>query len=415
VEPRLRPGRLDLRGRDDSPLAGAAREGCAPAGARAMKAPMRLELDDDQRLIQESVRRFAEAELAPHAYAWDKAAALPAQVFAGLAELGLTGMWVGPELGGTGLGWRAAVLALEELARGDASVAVRLLEHGAQCLPALALGEGAHALAAGLSSGEVIAAWAHAEPEGGELGGLATVAERTASGWRLVGHKSSVLAAPAASRLVISARVEGAPGLFVVPAGAAGLTASPLPGRLGLRGAGAVHLSLDGVELAEDARLSLGPDPSRALSSLLVRASVGAAAISVGVGRAALEAARGYALERRQFGKPIAELQAIQWKLADAAMELDAARLLVAHAAGLADADDGAASSSLVAAAAKARVFASESAVRAAMQAVQVFGGNGFVREYPVERLLRDAKVLELEGGPTGRHRQALAAALLAS
>lgn len=347
---------------------------------------MDLELTEDQRMIQESVRRYAAEKLAPNAYAWDRDCRIPRDVFEGLAELGLMGMHVAADEGGAELDLITGCIAIEELARQDGAVGLSVAVHNAMVLAHLA----------GADS-ETKAAWMAPLLAGEVTGAFLSDIEVTASGsdWTVRGRVQHVPRAADADVLVIRG-----PHTFVVPVGAKGVTITPIDNPLGMRGTRAAIVELEDVKVSP-----VGP----ASSKMNTADNVALGAVAVGIGRGALEEARAYALERKQFKKPIAELQAIQWMIADSAVELDAARMLVHRAAHLVDRDADA-----VQASAEARLFASESAVRAAMKAIQIFGGNGFVREFPVERYLRDAKVLVTFDGTIDRQREVVADALLA-
>lgn len=372
---------------------------------------MRFELSDDQRMVQESVRRFVEAEVRPNARAWDEAEALPRDVLGGLAELGIMGMLVPSELGGAGLDFVSGTVAIEEIARYSGSLALAVASHNTLAI--------AHLCRAGteeqqarwlpsLATGERLSAWALTEPASRfaalasrSFDDLETCATKRGESWVLAGSKRSVVCGAEADLVVVIARTEGDSdpasfglGAFVVERGSRGLSARPIRGALGLRAADTADLELSSVEISDQHRLGVPGNAASDVLAVLERARIGAAAVAIGLARGSLEEARAYALERRQFGKPIADFQAIQWMLADIATELDGARLLVRRAAALADSDQ-----SLAPFAAQAKLYASELAVRAAMKAIQIHGGYGFTRDFPVERYLRDAKSLEIEPG----------------
>lgn len=304
---------------------------------------MDLDLNDDQQMIQQSVRSFATERVAPNAYAWDKAAAIEPAIFTELAELGLMGMHVAAELDVV-----TGCIALEELARQDASLAAIVASHN---ISALVVEE--------LASGEQRGAYVVAD---GQL----------------------VIGGAAADVFVRSGE----------PVERSAATVEAAQNLLGLRAAALAHVSFEGT--------------AHRLAALDDRWNVATAAVLVGVGRGALEEARAYALDRKQFKKPIADFQAIQWMLADVAMEVDAARMLTHAAASTIDHDGSAERPS-----AEARMFAAGAAVSAAMKAIQIFGGNGFVREFPVERYLRDAKTLSVLDGTVDRHKQTVAREIL--
>jgi alkylation response protein AidB-like acyl-CoA dehydrogenase len=351
---------------------------------------MRFELTADEQMIRESVRRFVDAEVKPHAVEWDKRGELPVAVIRALAELGMMGMMVEPDLGGAGLGAMAAVIALEEIARGDASLALSAAVHNLiamgtieaagsdeqkrRLLPAMARGE--RLGSAALSSSDLAAV-----PSG----------ER----WVLSGSASFV--APADPGALIVVHAGGAS--FVVDSQAHGLSIERIEGRLGLRASSMARVSFDRVDAEQLRGSALAVTEQQRLAL---------AAVAVGIGQASVEASRQYALDRRQFERAIAEFQAIQWMIADMATEIDAARLLLLRAADLADRGEA-----LDASAGEARVFAAEAAERAAMKAIQIHGGYGYTREFAVERYLRDAKVIKVLAGGVDVERSTIARSVL--
>ncbi|MCA9553979.1 MAG: acyl-CoA dehydrogenase family protein [Myxococcales bacterium] len=351
---------------------------------------MRFALDDDQGMIQDAVRRFAEAEVGPKAREVDEAARFWGDALGQLAELGLLAMSIPESAGGSGLDPVAAATAVEELARQDGALAAAVAHHDiaahalmrAGCevqrttwLPRLA-GQEALAVYVGAAD-DLRIEGPHEDP-------------------RVSGALSFVPLGAEASLLLVRVRGE----LVSVDLSTQGVLRSPVQGALGLRGLGWAHLSMEG------AKATVAAVDAAAWAEVEAARAVRLSAVSVGLAGAALSAARGYALERKQFRRPIADFQAIQWKLADVATETDAARLMTLRAADLLRRGEPAA-----AAAAQARLLATAAGVKAGYEAVQIFGGNGFVREYVVERLLRDAKVL---ASSAGHPADAVAQALLA-
>lgn len=375
---------------------------------------MRFELTDEQRMVQESVRRFAESVVAPRAYHADKHGALAPEAITGLAELGLWGARLGAETGGAELPLTTTALALEEIGRRDGSLALLAASHNLEVVAHLARLGGAAAKARWLSrlgAGELLGAFAFAEAGDPSPEAFGTTAQADGEAVILEGAKVAVVGGAAAGLFVVFAREEERGGLsaFLVDATAPGVSVSPLDGLLGMRAAGLARLELSGVRVSAEARLGTPGEALAEAQAAFDEAKLGRAAVAVGLGRGALEEARRYAQERKQFGKPIADFQAIQWMLADIATELDGARLLVYAAADLADRG-----MPFAGAAAKAKVFATEAAVRAAAKAVQIFGGNGFIREIPVERHLRDARLLAVDAGPQALERVVIARDLYA-
>lgn len=340
---------------------------------------MDFDLSEEQTLVLESVRRLA-LELKKTAPERDRRAQLDLEATQAVEALGLYGLTVPADAGGAGLPLVTAVLVIEALARHDPAVAHTLSVHLTSAWPLLeaALGDPGLILADG---GPVTVAWLEAarfQPEQ-----IATSATATAGGYTLDGHKPWVALGASGRPIWVVASSAGELGLYLVSPNAPGLSRQ-VTDALGLRGAAFAHLGFSGVPAQK-----IGGPLNAALPRLLASARLGAAAVAVGVGRAALEEARAYALERRQFNQPIADFQAIQWMLADLATENDGARLLALSAAAVLDrgeADHGRA--------ARAKVRALEAGIDAAMKAIQIFGGNGYVREYPVERQLRDISTL---------------------
>ncbi|MCK6546564.1 acyl-CoA dehydrogenase family protein [Myxococcota bacterium] len=376
---------------------------------------MHFELSDDDKMIQESVRRFVDTEVKPHAGAWDKKGELPLPAVRGLAELGLMGMFIPGELGGAGLGMTAGAVAIEEIARHDGSLALTVASHNSLCLGHLMIAANDAQKARwvpALASGEKLGAWGLTEAESGsDSASLRTTATRDGDRWILNGSKNFITQGSLGEVFVIIARTDPhAPkkseGLsaFVLEKGMKGFSQRPIHGKLGMRASDTAELSFDHVEVPAENLIGVEGQAFRDVVKVLERGRIGIGALGVGIARGALEEARAYALDRKQFNKPIADFQAIQWMLADIATEVDAARLLVHRAAYLADAKEP-----LGAAPAQAKLFASEAAVRASMKAIQIFGGYGYTREFPVERYLRDAKLLEIGEGTSEIQRMVIA------
>ncbi|HUF75446.1 MAG TPA: acyl-CoA dehydrogenase family protein [Longimicrobiales bacterium] len=386
----------------------------------------------EQLEIQALAREFAESELRPRAAGWDARRALDDRVFAELAELGFLGMLVPEEHGGLGFDFATYLLVLEELARGDASVALTvavqngpvgtlLSRHGsdeqkARWLPALA-------------SGEAIGAFALSEPgAGSDAASLETRARPDGDGWCLTGDKRWVTNGARAGLVIVFARVEGEVpgedgdarvGAFLVAPGADGYRVGKREQTLGLRASETVSVALDDVRVGPDGLVGDAAQGLHYALEALDVGRVGCAAQAVGIGRAAMEHAAAYALEREQFDGPIARFGAIQEKLARMAERLAAARALAFEAAAALDAAaDGSGHprtglGGVTARAALAKVCASEAATWVADEAIQIFGGYGYMRHYPVERLLRDAKGTEILEGTSEIMRHVIARELL--
>jgi alkylation response protein AidB-like acyl-CoA dehydrogenase len=379
--------------------------------------------------IQATAREFAASELRPRAAEWDERRALDEEVFAKLAELGFLGMLIPEEYGGLGFDFATYVGVLEELAWGDASVALSVAVHNGPVATLVVR----HASEAQkrrwlpqLASGETLGAFAMSEPRSGsDPGGLATRARRSDSGWAVTGEKRWITNGGRAGLVVVFAATEddGAVGAFVVSPDAPGYSVGKREQTLGLRASETVGLQLENVAVAADDLVGHEREGLRYAMEALDVGRVGTAAQAVGIGRAAMEHAAVYALERRQFGQPIARFGAIQEKLARMAERLAAGRALTLEAAlALGEVTDGAGGErprsrhgleGRTARAAVAMLAASDAATGAADEAVQVFGGYGYMRHYPVERLLRDAKGTEIYGGTSEIMRHVIARELL--
>jgi alkylation response protein AidB-like acyl-CoA dehydrogenase len=354
-------------------------------------------LSEEQELLKKTVREFAEAELAPHSREWDEKQDFPREVFTKLGELGLMGVAWPPEYGGAGMSTLDWAVVMEELSRVDAGVALSLAAHHSLC--------SGHIYLAGteaqkkkyltpLAKGEAVGCWGLTEwSAGSDAGGTKTTAVRDGAQWVLNGSKTFITNGRIADTAVVMAvtdKTKGKKGIsaFIVERGAKGFRAGKKEDKLGVR-------SSDTSELVfEDCRIPaenlLGAEGRGFVDTLRIldRGRIGIAAFSVGIARAALEASMKYARERKQFGHMIADFQAIQFKIAEMATNVDAARLLVHRAATLRDeGKEHTAESSM------AKLFAGESAVEVAMEAIQIHGGYGYVKDYPVERYLRDSKL----------------------
>jgi alkylation response protein AidB-like acyl-CoA dehydrogenase len=374
---------------------------------------MDFRLGDDDALLVDNVRAFCRDRVADQAAAWDDAGCIPPAVLGELGELGLLGMRVSEAEGGVALSTVAATAIVEELAIGSASLALVVSAHNFLAV--------AHIVAAGspeqrrtllpdLVSGRRIGAWALSETVSGSDAAAAqtTATAREGGGWKLDGQKAYVTSGGHAGRIVVFAAVE--PGdreaglsAFVVDREQTGLGLEPVR-PLGMRATSLSHLVLSGACVDDDRRLGALGSGLPTAKALLHESRIAIAALSCGITAAALTAARDYALERRQFGQPIADFQAIQWKLADIAMGLDAARLLTRRAAWLADAGQP-----FAAFASRAKLHASELACRATSEALQIHGGYGYTREFVVERLLRDAHACRIAEGTSQIQRLLLA------
>jgi alkylation response protein AidB-like acyl-CoA dehydrogenase len=365
---------------------------------------MDFELAEHHQHLRTSVREFARAEIAPHAQRWDKEERFPMELVPKLAAMGLLGIRIPEEYGGSGLDTTAYAICVEEIARVDGSIALTVASHNG-------LGTG-HVLSFGsedlkrrylpkAASGEWLAAWALTEPgSGSDSAALRTVARRDGNDWVIDGTKTFITQGSVGGFCVILARTNpDAPkqrGItaFVVDHGTPGFTASKHLLKLGCRASDTAELTLDGVRIPDSQRVGEVDQGFIDTMRILDRGRISIAAMALGLGYGALDKAVRYSKERKAFGKPISDFQAIQWMLADAKTELDASSLLTYRAAWLAD--QGKRHSEE---AAMAKLFASEASTKACNAALQVHGGYGYVREYDVERHLRDAKICEIGEG----------------
>jgi alkylation response protein AidB-like acyl-CoA dehydrogenase len=364
---------------------------------------MDFELPEELQAIQRTVRELCEREVVPNARAWDEAGTFPHAVVRELGALGLMGIAVPEAYGGAGLGALATAVVVEEVARHDGSLALTVASHNG-------LGQG-HLLRFGteaqrqrwlppLARGEKLAAWALTEPgSGSDAAALATTAARRGDRWVLNGTKTFITQGTVGDTFVVLARSE--PGrrqhgitAFLLEKGAKGFTQRAIHDKLGMRASDTAELHLEEVEVPDDQRIGEVGEGFLNTLQILDRGRITIGALAVGLHRGALEEARRYAKERRTFGKPIAEHQAIAFMLADMATELAAARLLVHRAAALCDAGQPFSRE-----ASMGKLFASEAAMRATGKAIQIHGGYGYTRDFPVERYFRDAKLCEIGEG----------------
>jgi alkylation response protein AidB-like acyl-CoA dehydrogenase len=373
---------------------------------------MEFELSAEQREIQALAREFAEAEIEPHAAEWDREHHFPHDLYDRLGELGLMGVCVPEELGGAGADFLSYMLVLEELSRGDAGVGVTVAVHtSAATLPIVANGtrEQREELVPPLARGERLGAFALTEAESGsDAASLRARAEPDGDGWRITGRKQWATNARHAGTFVLFARTDAGISCFLVDGGSEGLEISGEEEKLGLNSSSTADVVLDGVKVSGNRLLGEEGKGFRIAMTTLDGGRIGIAAQALGIAQAAYDVAHAYALERRQFGKRISDFQAIQWKLADMATEIEAARMLVYRAAWLRE--QGRPHTE---AGAMAKLFASSVARRQTAEAIQVLGGYGYTKEFPVERYYRDAKITEIYEGTSEIQRLVIAREIL--
>jgi len=381
-------------------------------------------LSDERREIRTLARQFAAGEIRPRAAEWDEAGVLGEEIFRDLAELGFLGMRVPEAYGGLDLDPLTYLLVLEELAWGDPTVALQVsVQNGlvATVIREEANDEQKERWLPALAAGELLGAFALSEPEAGsDATGLETRARREGEGWILEGRKKWVTNGGRADRTLVFARTgeaEGAIGAFFVDRSAPGYEVSGRAATMGFRASETVEVVLHGVQVPDEDRIGDPEDGFAYAARALDLGRLGVSALSVGLARAALEHAAAYAREREQFGTPIGRFGAIREKLARTATEIGGARALahrVAEAFGRTGGEEGGPGlRDRSAQAAMAKVAASEVALRAADEAVQIYGGYGYIRDYPVEKLLRDAKGTEIVEGANEILREIVARAVL--
>jgi alkylation response protein AidB-like acyl-CoA dehydrogenase len=380
-----------------------------------------FELSDDQRVLQKSVRELCERLIVPQAKSWDEEERFPHEVIKPMGEMGLFGMQVPEKYGGAGMKFHDYVVALEEIARADASVGLTMASHNSLCT--------GHIMLAGneaqkqkyvppLASGDVLGGWGLTEPgSGSDAGAARTRAVRQRQGdvdkWVINGTKTFITQGSVGGTFVVMASTspeKKAKGLtaFIIERGMPGFRTGKIIHKMGLRASDTTELVLEDVTVGDEQRLGEIDNGFFDTLKVLDKGRIGIGAWSVGIGRAAFEASRRYAKERVQFGKPLGDFQAIQHMLADMATELDAARLLVWRAAWMQDQGQRTTEESSI-----AKYYAARATVRACNAAVQIHGGYGYTREFDVERYLRDAKLAEIGEGTNEVQKMVIARELL--
>ena len=374
-------------------------------------------MTDSQRAVQEVARSFVEKEMRPVVMKYDESQEFPAPIVAKLAELGFMGITCPEELGGAGLTDLETVVIVEELARVDPSVALTVASHNSLCTGHIMLhgdDRQKRTYVPDLASGKKLGAWGLTEPgSGSDSGGMKTVAKRDGKDWVVSGSKTFITQGSVGSTYVIMAMTDPARGkhgisAFILEKGMKGFSIGRKENKLGMRASDTATLLFDAVRVPGENLIGNEGDGFRQAMAVLDGGRVGIAALSVGIAQGALEASVKYAKERSQFGKPIGEFQAIQWKLADMAADIVAARLLTQKAAWLKMNGQP-----YTMAASQAKYFASEAAVRATNEAVQIHGGYGFIKEFPVEKLYRDVKLMTIGEGTSEVQKMIIARELL--
>jgi alkylation response protein AidB-like acyl-CoA dehydrogenase len=373
---------------------------------------------DEQEQLRRSVREFAEGEIAPHVMEWDEASHFPLEIMPKLGEMGLLGIIFPEPYGGAGLGYTEYVIAIEELARVDGSVGLIIAAHNSLCSNHIfKFGNEAQKkkYLVPLAQGKKIGAWSLTEPEAGsDAGGTRTTAVRDGDHWVLNGAKTFTTNghyADVCVAMAVTDKSKGSHGIsaFILEKGMAGFRPGKKENKLGMRASDTSEVIFSDCRVPKENML--GPEGDGFIGSLRILdgGRISIAALGLGMAQGALEAATRYAKQRKQFGQPISEFQAIQFKLADMATEVEAARLLVYQAAWLADQGK----SRYTREASMAKLFASEVAVRVANDCVQIHGGYGFIKDYPAEKYYRDVKLCTIGEGTSEIQKLVIARQLL--
>ncbi len=369
--------------------------------------------------IRDVVRKFAAERIRPHAREWDREQNVPDELIGELGQLGLMGILTPEKYGGAELGYLANAVMMEELARQDGGVALLVGAHNGLCLSHLNLHaneEQKEKYLPKLAAGEWVGSWGLTEPGcGSDAAALATRADKDGAGWRITGGKMFITNGTRARVFVVMARTDpehGAKGIsaFIVERGEEGFSIGAKEDKMGIRSSDTVPLEFDHCYVGPERLVGeLGTGFVGAMK-VLERGRVGIGALSLGLARGALEESIAYANERQAFGKPIAALQAIQWKLADMATQLETARLLVHDAALALDRGEDAPLQASI-----GKLHATEMATRAGLEAIQIHGGYGYTKDMPVERYMRDAKLMEIGEGSSEIQRIVIARQLMAA
>lgn len=378
---------------------------------------MDFALSEEQQLLRASVREFAEAEIRPHVMEWDRSEHFPIELLPSLGRLGLMGMQFPEALGGAGLSAVDYCVCIEELARVDPGVALSVAAHNGLCSAHIFMfgsDEQKRRYLPALARGERIGAWGLTEStSGSDAAAMRTTAIRDHDGWILNGSKTFTTHGRVGHVMVAMAvtdRAKGHRGIssFIVERGTPGMTAGRQEDKLGMRASDTSEVIFDQCKIPSSQLLGVEGEGFVNVLQVLDAGRIGIAALAVGLAQGAYEAARRYALEREQFGRPISRFEAIQWKLVNAAARIEAARLLTYRAAYLKDR-----ARRMTFESATAKLFASETAVDVAEECVQIHGGYGFVKDYPAEKFFRDVKLTTIGEGTSEIQRLVIARQLL--
>ena len=364
---------------------------------------MEFELTTEQQLIRQTVREFAQAEIKPVADELDRAKKFPREIVDKMAEMELFALPFSEEYGGTGDGYLAYAIAVEEISKASGSVGITFAAHcsiGTYPIYLFGTEEQKQHWIPRLASGKALAAFGLTEPDAGsDAGGTRTTAVEDGDSWVINGTKCFITNPSVAEVVIVTAVTEpgiGTKGIsaFIVPTNTPGFSVSKAYEKLGLHASDTAEIVLEDVRIPKENLLGKKNEGFKQFMQVLDGGRISIAALALGIADASLEESLAYAKSREQFGRPISKFQAIQFKLADMAMETELARLMIYKAAWLKDQGKPYGKE-----ASMAKLYASETSVRAALQAIQIFGGYGYTKEYPVERYLRDAKLMEIGEG----------------
>ena len=378
---------------------------------------MNFQLNDEQLDLRKTVREFAEREIRPHVMEWDEASQFPLDTIKELGKLGLMGIIFPAEYGGAGMGYVEYVIAIEELSRVDGSVGIIVAAHTSLCSNHIFIAgseEQKRKYIPKLATGEFIGAWGLTEPgSGSDAGGARCSAVRKGNKWVLNGTKTFCTNGHYADVMVVIAvtdKTAHTHGLsaFVVEKGTKGFRAGKKENKLGLRASDTAEMIFEDCEIPAENLIGKEGDGFIDAMRVLDGGRISIAALGLGMAQGAYESALNYSKERKQFGKAISEFQAIQWKLADMSVEIDAARLLTMRSAWMKD--DG---QKTTLESSMAKLYTSEVAVRAANEAVQIHGGYGFIKDYPAEKFYRDVKLCTIGEGTSEIQRLVIARQIL--
>jgi alkylation response protein AidB-like acyl-CoA dehydrogenase len=378
---------------------------------------MDFDLPDTHLTIQSMAREFAAEEIAPHAASWDEHEEFPRALIPKLGKVGFLGIQIDPQYGGAGLDTLAYAVIVEEISRADGACGLTVASHnglGSGHIASFGNEEQRRRYLPKLATGEWLGAWALTEPSSGsDAASLATRADFKQGEWILNGSKMFITQGSVAGVTVVlastnrDAKHRGITAFAIEP-GTKGFTAHKLRGKYGVRASDTAELLLEDVRVPDSARVGGEGAGFTDAMSILDKGRISIGAMALGIGEAALEAALTYAKERKQFGQAIADFQGIQWMLADSRTELDAARLLLWRAASLADRGE-----SFSLEASMAKLFASEAASNVCDRALQIHGGYGYMRSFPVERYVRDVRLCRIGEGTSEVQRRVIARALI--